>query len=205
MTLDEAIALCPVVAILRGIRPGECLATAQALHAAGIRVVEVPLSSPQPLETISRLAGALGEQLVIGGGTVLTAEAAREVADAGGRLVVSPITSRPVIEMALRLGMEPAPGVATPTEAFAALEAGARHLKLFPAASLGPGYLRQLMAVLPGRAVVWAVGGVGPGDIAAWREAGAGAFALGAELYRPGQGAAETAKKAALAVAAARA
>lgn len=205
MKLDAALGECPVVAIVRGIRPEEALDHAQALFAAGVRGVEVPLNSPEPLESIRRLAEAFGDRMAVGAGTVLTAAGVAAVAEAGGRIIVAPNVSQEVIGRAVALGLDPAPGFATATEAFAAIEAGARHLKLFPAVTYGPAHLKQLKAVLPPEAVVWAVGGVGPAQMAEWWAAGARAFGLGGELYRAGQSADETAEKAARVVAAARA
>lgn len=187
MTLDEAMAVLPVVAIARAVRPEEAVAHGEAFYSGGVRVLEVPLNSPEPLESIRRLAGAMRERMVIGAGTVLRAEEADAVRDAGGTLIVSPDTNVAVIERAVALGLAPAPGFATPTEALTAVRAGARRLKLFPAATYGPGHLRQLRAVLPPDVQVWAVGGVGPGDLAAWRAAGAAGFGIGSEIYRPGQ------------------
>ena len=205
MTLDEALAECPIVAILRGVRPVEILAHVEALYSAGVRGVEVPLNSPEPLESIRAISEAFGATMAVGAGTVLTAGQVDAVAAAGGRLVVAPNTSERVIRRALELGLEPAPGFATATEGFAALAAGARHLKLFPAATYGPGHLRQLKAVLPPTAVVWAVGGVDPGNLGQWRAAGAGAFGIGGEIYRPGQTPGDTLGKALEIVAAAHA
>lgn len=205
MTLDGALAECPVVAILRGVQSDEVLDHAQALFAAGVRAVEVPLNSPDPLDSIGRLAGAYGDRMAVGAGTVLTAERVGAVAEAGGRMIVAPNTSAEVIRRAIELGLTPAPGFATATEAFTALGAGARHLKLFPAATYGAGHLRQLKAVLPSAAVIWAVGGVGPDSMAGWWAAGARAFGLGGEIYRAGQSVAETAEKAIRVMAAARA
>ena len=205
MTLDDALAECPVVAIIRGVHPDEVLDHAEALYAAGVRGVEVPLNSPEPLDSIRKLAGVFGKSMVVGAGTVLSPERVDAVAQAGGTIIVAPNTSTEVIRRAVELGLSPAPGFATATEAFVALGAGARHLKLFPAATYGPGHLRQLKAVLPPSAVVWAVGGVGPDSMAEWWAAGAQAFGLGGEIYRAGQSVAETAEKAARIVAAARA
>ena len=205
MTHDEALAHCPVVAIVRGITPDEAVDHAQALHEAGVLGVEVPLNSPDPLESIRQIAEAFGDRMAVGAGTVLTAERVEAVAKVGGRIIVSPNTSVEVIRRAVALKLDPAPGFATATEAFQALGAGARHLKLFPAATYGPGHLKQLKAVLPPEAVVWAVGGVGPDSLADWWAAGARAFGLGGELYRPGQSVAETAQQARRVVAAARA
>jgi len=203
--LDEALQQCPVVAIVRGVRPEEVLEHAQALYDAGIRGVEVPLNSPEPLDSIGKLAEAWGDRMVVGAGTVLTAAGVDDVARAGGRIIVSPNASGEVIRRAVELGLDPAPGFATPTEAFHAIAAGAKHLKLFPAVTYGPAHVKQIKAVLPPEAVVWAVGGVGAGEMAAWWEAGARAFGLGGELYRPGQTPKDTAEKARKVVEAARA
>ena len=192
MMLDDALAELPVVAILRGVMPDEVVAHAEALYAAGVRVVEVPLNSPDPLESVRRLADAWGGEMAVGAGTVLTPNQVEAVRDAGGQLVVAPNVDAAVIAKALELGLDAAPGVATATEAFAALSVGARHLKLFPASTYGPGHLKQLGAVLPDAVNVWAVGGVGPDAMPAWWAAGARAFGLGGELYRPGQSPEET-------------
>jgi len=195
VTVDDALSQCPVVAILRGVRPEEIIAHAEALHAAGVRVVEVPLNSPAPFESLRLLSAAFGEVMACGSGTVLSLEQVDRVAGAGGRFVVSPNTDPRVIARAVELGLDPVPGFATASEAFAALAAGSRHLKLFPAATYGPGHLGQLKAVLPERTVVWAVGGVSPDSMAQWWNAGARAFGLGSELYRVGQSATETGAK----------
>jgi 2-dehydro-3-deoxyphosphogalactonate aldolase len=204
MNLQAALAECPVVAIVRGVRPEEVLEHVEALSAAGIRGVEVPLNSPEPLDSIRRVAEAFAGRMAIGAGTVLTAAQVDQVAAAGGKLIVSPNTRADVIARAVHLSLDPAPGFATATEAFQAFQAGARHLKLFPASTYGPGHLKQLKAVLPPQAVVWAVGGVGPDSMADWWAAGARAFGLGGELYRPGQTPETTAKNAARIVEAAR-
>jgi 2-dehydro-3-deoxyphosphogalactonate aldolase len=205
MTLDEALTACPVVAILRGVRPDEVTEHAQALFEAGIRAIEAPLNSPYALESMRRLVLGFGEVCVCGAGTVLTTAEVEAVAEAGGALIVSPNADPVVIARTVKLGLASAPGVATPTEAFAAIAAGARHLKLFPASSYGPGHLKQLKAVLPALVTVIAVGGIGPNDMAVWREAGAAAFGMGSELYKPGQTPADTAAKAARVVEATRA
>ena len=204
MTLDEALSQCPVVAIVRGIRPDEVLAHALALFDAGVRGIEVPLNSPEPLESIRRLAVVFEGRMALGAGTVLTAQQVDAVAEAGGRIIVSPNTSPEVIRRAVAVGLDAAPGFATATEAFTAIGCGARHLKLFPAVTYGPEHLHQLKAVLPAEVAVWAVGGVGPDSMAAWWTAGARAFGLGGELYRAGQSVGETADKARRVVAAAR-
>jgi 2-dehydro-3-deoxyphosphogalactonate aldolase len=187
MTLEDALAQCPVVAILRGLKPDEALTHAEALYAAGVRAAEVPLNSPQPLESIRRMAEAFCGRMAVGAGTVLSTDQVDAVADVGGQFVVAPNTDPSVIAHAVSRGLDPVPGFATATEGFAALAAGARHLKLFPAATYGPGHLKQLKAVLPAEATVWAVGGVGPTTLAVWRAAGARVFGLGGELYRAGQ------------------
>lgn len=203
MRLADALAHCPVVAILRGLRPEEAVAHAQALFDAGVRGLEVPLNSPEPLDSIRRIAAEFEGRVALGAGTVLVPDHVDAVAQAGGRIIVAPNTDPAVIRRALELGLDPAPGFATATEGFAAFAAGARHLKLFPAATYGPSHLRQLSAVLPPEVVVWAVGGVGPLSMGQWWTAGARAFGLGGELYRAGQPVAETAEKARRAVAAA--
>lgn len=204
LNLDAAIAECPVVVIVRGIRHEEVLEHAQAFYDAGVRAMEVPLNSPDPLDSIRALAGAWGERMAVGAGTVLTAAGVNDVAGAGGRIIVSPNASGEVIRRAVELGLDPAPGFATPTEAFHAIAAGAKHLKLFPAVTYGPAHVKQIKAVLPPETVVWAVGGVGADQMAAWWEAGARAFGLGGELYRPGQSPQESAEKARRVVAVAR-
>jgi len=204
MTLDEALTETPLVAILRGVQPGEILEIAEALHQAGIRVVEVPLNSTDPLESISRLR-AFKDRLVHGAGTVLRPGGVDAVAHAGGRLVVSPNVDVAVIRRTVERGLAPMPGFASATEAFCALEAGARHLKLFPASTYGPGHLKALMAVLPPEAMVLPVGGVTPGDMGEWWAAGARGFGLGSDLYRPGLAAEAVHARAVAAVAAVRA
>jgi 2-dehydro-3-deoxyphosphogalactonate aldolase len=204
MTLDEALAQCPVVAIVRGVRPDEVLDHAAALLEAGVVGIEVPLNSPDPIDSIRKLAAEFGDRMAVGAGTVLTAERVDAVAEAGGRIIVSPNTRSDVIRRAVELGLDPAPGFGTVSEAFTALEAGARHLKLFPAVTYGPAFVKQIKAVLPPQAVVWGVGGVGPDTIAEWWAAGARAFGLGGELYRAGQSVADTREKARRVVDAAR-
>ena len=173
-----------MVAILRGLSPQHAPEVGAALVAAGFRVIEVPLNSPQPLESIKLLAAAHRDCLV-GAGTVLTAAEVDRVHGAGGRLVVAPNSSPPVIRRALELGMRVLPGIATATEAFAALDAGATDLKLFPAASYGPKHLKALKSVLPGHVRVFPVGGIGSQDIAAWLGSGADGFGFGSELFTP--------------------
>jgi len=205
MTLDDALSDCPVIAILRGVRPDEVAAHAAALVEAGVAAIEVPLNSPAPLDSIARLARAFGDRCLCGAGTVLSISDVETVAAAGGRLIVSPNTAPAVIRRTVELGLEPLPGIGTASELFQATDAGARRLKLFPAATYGPGHARQLRAVIPEGVELLAVGGVGPGDMASWWAAGVRGFGIGSELYQPGQSPAETAEKAARVVAAARA
>lgn len=199
--LDEL----PLVAILRGLVPEEAVEVGEALVAAGFRTLEVPLNSPRPLESIARLAEALGDRAIVGAGTVLTPAEAHAVADAGGRLMVSPNTDAAVIAAARGRNMLALPGVFTATEAFAALAAGADALKLFPAEIAGPAGLKALRAVLPAGTRVYAVGGVSPETIPAWRAAGASGAGLGSALFTPGRSAAEVGDRAAAFVSAWRA
>jgi 2-dehydro-3-deoxyphosphogalactonate aldolase len=191
-----------LIAILRGVTPGEVPAIAAALLAAGIDRIEVPLNSPDPYASLRRLADGFGDRALVGAGTVLTVEQVARVADAGGRLVVSPNADPAVIRATRERGMQSFPGVMTPTECFAALAAGADGLKLFPAALVGPAGLKAIRAVLPPGTPVYAVGGAGPENFAEWRRAGAVGFGIGTALYTPGMGAAEVAARAAAIVAA---
>lgn len=191
-----------LIAVLRGVRPDEVEAITAALLEAGIGTVEVTMNSPDPLDSIARIARRFGEDGLIGAGTVLTAAEVARVRDCGGRLIVSPDCNPEVIRASKAADMVSCPGVFTATEAFAALRAGADILKLFPASVLGPGGLSALRAVLPTDSRLYAVGGVGPDDFAAWRTAGAAGFGLGGNLYRPGDTAAEVTRKARTIVAA---
>ena len=198
MTIDEILAAGapPIAAILRGIRPEEAVGVATALVDAGVRIIEVPFNSPDPLDSIRMVRDAVGAEAVVGGGTVLTVAAVEALADAGGRIMVSPNTDPAVIARTVALGLEPLPGFVTPSEAFQAIAAGARRLKLFPAASLGPAYLKAIREVLPRDARVWAVGGTGPENLAEWLAGGAEGIGVGGALYRPGDTAADVAAKA---------
>jgi 2-dehydro-3-deoxyphosphogalactonate aldolase len=188
MTLTESIdASAPgIIAILRGVQPEMVLEIGAALLDCGIRIIEVPLNSPQPLLSIERLASRFGGQALIGAGTVLSPEQVHDVAAAGGRLIVSPNMDRAVVERTLQQGLESLPGVMTATEAFSALAAGARHLKLFPASSVGPAHVRALRDVLPGDVRIWAVGGAGAANLRDWVAAGAAGVGVGGALFTPG-------------------
>ena len=186
MTLDDALAETPIVAIIRGVRPEEAAAVGEALHAAGVRVIEAPMNSPEPMRSVRILADALAGRAVVGAGTVLEPEVVDQVADAGGTIVVSPDTRPAVIARTLARGLTPLPGFATASEAFQAYDAGARLLKLFPASTYGPGHAAALRAVLPSDAVLMAVGGVAPAAMAEWWAAGVRGFGLGGDLYKPG-------------------
>lgn len=188
LTVAEALraGAPPIVAILRGIAPQAAASVATVLVEAGIRLIEVPLNSPEPLGSITRMVEAVGEGAACGAGTVLSAQAVDEVVGAGGRLIVTPNTNPQVIGRAVQLGFDVLPGVASPTEAFAAVAAGATRLKLFPAASLGVGYLKALREVLPPDVGVWAVGGTDAGTLASWLDGGAEGIGVGGALFRPG-------------------
>ena len=180
------LAACPLIAILRGITPRECEKIGEALLGAGIRIIEVPLNSPEPFESIARLRARLGERALVGAGTVLDRAQVAKVAKAGGQIVISPNVDRAVIRATIDAGLVSAPGYYTPSEAFAALEAGANALKLFPAEAAGPAVVKAQRAVLPRDALVIVVGGVTPQVLMGYVEAGASGFGLGSGLYRPG-------------------
>jgi 2-dehydro-3-deoxyphosphogalactonate aldolase len=174
----------PLVAILRGVTPERVVDVAQVLHAAGIRVIEVPLNSPQPFRSIAALAQAALPDLIMGAGTVLTVDDVTRTHQAGGRLVVAPNCNVEVIQRALSHAMRVMPGVATATEVFAAIDAGASQLKLFPASTYGPKHLQALGAVLPRNVGIYPVGGITAEDIPAWLEAGAAGFGFGSEVFK---------------------
>ena len=187
---------CPLVAILRGLTPDEAEPVGEALVEAGFRLIEVPLNSPQPLESIARLAARFGELATIGAGTVTAVSRVAQVQAAGGTLIVSPHTDARVIAATAAVGLVSLPGFLTPSEAFAALGAGAHALKLFPAEAVSPAVLKAQRAVLPPEVPVLPVGGIAPDGLAPWLAAGADGFGLGSALYRPGFTAAEVSDRA---------
>lgn len=189
--LRARLAECPLVAIIRGVTPDEVIAVGEAIYAAGIRIIEVPLNSPDPLDSIERLARAMGERAIVGAGTVLSVENVGRVRDAGGRIVVSPGGETDVIAATVEAGMISAPGYFTPTEAFAALRAGAHALKLFPAEAAPPAVVKAQRAVLPRDVPLLVVGGINPGNMRPYLGAGANGFGLGSGVYKPGQTPAE--------------
>jgi 2-dehydro-3-deoxyphosphogalactonate aldolase len=187
---------CPLVAIIRGVTPADAEAIAAALYESGIRIIEVPLNSPQPFESIRIIVDRFGGRTLVGAGTVLDPADVGRVRDAGGRLIVSPNTDIPVIEATVEAGMVSSPGYFTPSEAFDAILAGAHSIKLFPAEAASPKVVKAQKAVLPKDVPLIVVGGVTPESIPDWLEGGAGGFGLGGGLYKPGQDAATTFDKA---------
>ena len=185
MTLDGALKATPLIAILRGLDPDRAVAVAEVLVEAGFRVIEVPLNSPAPLTSIERIARRVGDDALIGAGTVLTETDMASVADAGGRIIVAPNMNPALGAAAVARGLAWCPGVMTPTEAFAALDIGAQVLKLFPAEMIPPKAVAAMRAVLPREALVAAVGGITPEGMAAYRAAGTDAFGLGSALFKP--------------------
>lgn len=193
--LAQAMAQMPLIAILRGLTPAEAPAVGQALVDSGFALIEVPLNSPDPLHSIAALAQQQ-PQALIGAGTVLNAQQVKDVHAAGGRLIVSPHFNPAVVAQALALGMVALPGVATPSEAFAALDAGAHGLKLFPAEMISPATVKALRAVLPKEVGLMPVGGITPDNMAPYLAAGANGFGLGSALFAPGRSAAQVAAQA---------
>jgi len=194
--LKEWLAKSPLVAILRGVEPGEVVGIGEALIEAGILVIEVPLNSQEPLESIRRLAAACGTRALVGAGTVMRGDQVDAIAAAGGRLIVTPHAQPAVVRRAKELGLLAVPGFFTPAEAFAMIEAGADGLKLFPAEAASPKVLGALRAVLPKDVPVLPVGGIDAASIPAWRKAGADGFGIGSALYKPGLDRAAVAAKA---------
>ncbi|MEM9240387.1 MAG: 2-dehydro-3-deoxy-6-phosphogalactonate aldolase [Pseudomonadota bacterium] len=187
----------PLIAILRGIEPHEAEAICAALIEAGITRIEVPLNSPEPFDSIARMAARFGGDALIGAGTVLSPENVARVAEIGGKLIVSPNCDTEVIARSKQLGLQSWPGVMTPSECFAALKAGADGLKIFPASLIGPAGIQAVRAVLPKETQVYAVGGAGASNFAEWLAAGADGFGIGSALYKPGMSVDEVASRAA--------
>lgn len=186
ISLEQAFAEMPLIAILRGIRPDACEAIGEVLLEAGFRIIEVPLNSPEPLRSIERLSARFGHRALIGAGTVLSVAEVEQVASVGGRLIVSPDANAAVIAATVARGLASAPGIATPSEGFAALGAGAHVLKLFPGDLVTPAVLKAMRAVFPPTILMVPVGGVSPATMPAYLAAGASGFGIGSSLYRPG-------------------
>ena len=187
---------CPLIAIIRGVTPAEVEGIGQALFDGGIRIIEVPLNSPDPFSSIGKLAAQMGDKALIGAGTVLKPSQVEEVRAAGGRLIVSPNANVDVIRAAVATRLVSCPGYFTPTEAFATIEAGATALKFFPAEAGSPAVIKAQRSVFPNDLPILAVGGVTADAVGSWLDAGANGFGLGSALYKPGQSAAETLDKA---------
>jgi 2-dehydro-3-deoxyphosphogalactonate aldolase len=196
MRFEDAAKACGIVAILRGVTPDEVSGIGDALHDAGVRVVEVPLNSPEPFRSIATLAARFRNRMVVGAGTVLDVDSVDRLKSAGGQISVSPDCNPQVIARAVESGMVPLPGVFTPTEAFTAVRAGARHLKLFPAEAASPKTVKAWKAVLPRDVSVYAVGGVTPANMKDWADAGCSGFGIGSNIYKPGMSAEDVAKAA---------
>ncbi len=205
MDLRAWLEQCPLVAILRGVQASEVESIGSALQRAGIRIVEVPLNSPSPLESIAILSRCFGSRMLIGAGTLTDPSQVGEVAAAGGRLIVTPHADTAIVRAAKQAGLFAAPGFFNPTEAFALLQAGADALKLFPAEVLGPPMLRAMRAVLPSSAIVIPVGGIGADQVEPWMAAGALGLGVGSSIYKPGDDAGIVEAKARALVAAVRA
>jgi 2-dehydro-3-deoxyphosphogalactonate aldolase len=196
MKFHDALSECNLIAILRGIRPEEAEPVGEALIEAGWRIIEVPLNSPDPLKSIERLQKRFGDRALIGAGTVLTPQQVADVAATGANVIISPNANPAVIEASVARGMVSLPGVATPTEAFAAIAAGATGVKAFPAEAIPPVVIKAWKAVLPKEIPVLAVGGVTPDNMKAFTEAGAAGFGIGGSLYKPGADVTSVAEKA---------
>lgn len=196
MGLKDYLARCPLVAILRGVAPHEVEAIGDALVAEGFAIIEVPLNSPDPIESIRRLAVRFGDRALVGAGTVLDPADCARIAAAGGKLVVTPHADPEVVRAAKAAGMLAVPGFMTPAEAFALLKAGADGLKLFPAEAASPAVVKALLAVLPKGTAILPVGGIEAGNMGPWRAAGAAGFGIGSAIYKPGDSAATVTGKA---------
>jgi 2-dehydro-3-deoxyphosphogalactonate aldolase len=196
MTFADAMSECGLIAILRGITTAEVEAVGQALVESGIRVAEIPLNSPDPFSSIEKMVTAFKGRLVVGAGTVLSVQDVNLLKAHGGQISVSPDCNEAVIARARELGLEPVPGVFTPTEAFAAIRAGATHLKLFPAEAASPATVKAWRAVLPKHVKVYAVGGITPANMQGWVDAGVAGFGIGSNIYKQGATAAAVAKSA---------
>lgn len=194
--LDRFLSPLPLIAVLRGITPREVAPVAQTLYAAGFRILEVTLNSPEPLDSIRSLAASCASDCLVGAGTVIDPSDVARVRDAGGRLIVMPHADAAVIREAKRCGLICIPGVATPTEAFAAIAAGADALKMFPVEGMAPAVLRAWRAVLPSATRVFAVGGIRPDNMGPWWNEGVAGFGTGSNLYRPGADSASVAASA---------
>lgn len=196
MTFDEALDHCGVIAILRGVTPVDAVAVGEALYDAGLRVVEVPLNSPDPFTSIQNLAKAFKGRMVVGAGTVLSVQDVNLLKAHDGEICISPDANPDVIAKARAIGLEPVPGVFTPTEAFSAIRAGAKHLKLFPAEAASPTTIKAWKAVLPKEIKIHAVGGITPSNMKDWVSAGVTGFGVGSNLYKPGKSISDIAKDA---------
>ena len=194
--LRDFLYQCPLIAIIRGVTPADAEAIGAAIYDGGIRIIEVPLNSPDPLKSIAALARKFGDKVLVGAGTVLEPSQVADVQQAGGRIVVSPNTNVEVIAASARAGLVSSPGFFTPSEAFGAIDAGATGLKLFPAEGASPAFLKAQLAVIPADIPVMAVGGISPDNMRPWLDAGAAGFGLGGGLYQPGQSPAKTLDKA---------
>ena len=195
-TLADFLEQCPLIAIIRGVTPEDAEAVGDAIFDAGIRIIEVPLNSPDPFKSIGMLARRFGDRALVGAGTVLDPADVARVKNAGGRIIVSPDTNIDVVAAAAAAGLVSCPGYSTPSDAFAALRAGAHGLKLFPAEGASPAVLKAQRAVIPKDVPILAVGGISPDNMQPWLDAGASGFGLDSGLYKPGQSAAETAARA---------
>ncbi len=196
MNFAEAVSHCGIIAILRGITTSEVEAVGQALVDSGIRVAEIPLNSPDPFTSIKKMGDAFKGKLVVGAGTVLSVQDVNLLKAHGGEISVSPDCNEEVIARARELGMEPLPGVFTPTEAFAAIRSGATHLKLFPAEAASPVTVKAWRAVLPNHVRIYAVGGVTPANMQSWADVGTAGFGIGSNIYKQGFTAADVSKAA---------